>query len=218
MRVSVEGRQLDAAVWVLPGQAEDTLTLSLGYGRRRAGRVGTAQGFDAYALRTAAAPWIATGLQIRKTGETYKLASTQGMQSMDTPDGGYRPLVRETTLEEYRKEPGFAKEEEPVPGLTLYKPYPYKEEDYAWDGHRRELVHRLQQLHAGLPIGEQHRRRRQRAGRHRPPHALDSHRHLLPGRPRQSQSFFQPVPCMQCETRPAKWFAPSARRSTTPKA
>ncbi len=83
-------------------------------------------GFNAYALRTTAAPWIATGLQIRKTGETYKLASTQGYQTMDTPDGGHRPLVRETTLEEYRKQPNFATEEEPepTPGLTLYKPYP----------------------------------------------------------------------------------------------
>ena len=32
------------------------------------------------------------------------------MQSMDTPDGGHRPLVRETTLAEYRKEPDFAKD------------------------------------------------------------------------------------------------------------
>ena len=39
------------------------------------------------------------------------LASTQGYQSMDTPDGGHRPLVRETTLEEYRRDPGFAKEQ-----------------------------------------------------------------------------------------------------------
>ena len=90
--------------------------MTLGYGRKRAGRVGTAQGFDAYALRTTAAPWIATGLQIRKTGETYKLRSTQGYQSMDTPDGGHRPLVRETTLEEYHKEPDFAqKKKSPRP-------------------------------------------------------------------------------------------------------
>ena len=84
------------------------ITITLGYGRKRAGRVGTGQGFDAYQLRTSAAPWIASGVKIRKTGETYELASTQGMQSMDTPDGEHRPLVRETSLEEYKKEPGFA--------------------------------------------------------------------------------------------------------------
>ena len=54
------------------------------------------------------------------------------MQSMDTPDGATRPLVRETTLEEYKKEPDFAKEEETPYDLTLYPPYPYKEEKYSW--------------------------------------------------------------------------------------
>ena len=80
---------------------DSSVTVTLGYGRKRAGRVGTAIGFDAYALRTSDAPWFATGLQIRKTGDTYKLASTQGYQSMDTPDGGHRPLVRETTPVSY---------------------------------------------------------------------------------------------------------------------
>src|SRR5450755_1648282 len=87
---------------------------------------------DGFELRTTTAPWIATGVKIRKTGDTYKLASTQGMQSMDTPDGGHRPLVRETTLEEYRKEPEFAKEDEVPKDLTLYAPYPYEKEDYSW--------------------------------------------------------------------------------------
>src|SRR5579863_139792 len=134
VELELNGRKAKGPVWIQAGHPDNSVTVFLGYGRKRAGRVGTAQGFDAYALRTTAAPWIATGLQIRKTGETYKLASTQGMQSMDTPDGGHRPLVRETVLEEYKKQPNFAAEEEPepAPGLTLYKPYPYKEEDYAW--------------------------------------------------------------------------------------
>ena len=57
-------------------------------------------------------------MAIRKTGGTYKLASTQGYQTMDTPTGT-RPLVRTASLEEYRKEPDFAKEEEPPTELTL---------------------------------------------------------------------------------------------------
>src|SRR3984885_9060771 len=134
VELELNGKKVTGAVWIQAGLPDRSATIFLGYGRRRAGRVGTAQGFDAYALRTSAAPWIATGLQIRKTGDTYNLASTQGYQTMDTPDGGHRPLVRETTLEDYLKRPNFAAEEgeEPAPGLTLYKPYPYKEEDYAW--------------------------------------------------------------------------------------
>src|SRR5438270_12290687 len=132
VELELNGRKATGPVWIQAGHPDNSVTVFLGYGRTRAGRVGTAQGFNAYSLRTADAPWFATGLQIRKTGETYKLASTQGYQTMDTPSGDTRPLVRETTLEEYRKAPSFAKEEEPAPGLTLYKPYPYKEEDYAW--------------------------------------------------------------------------------------
>ncbi len=85
-----------------------------------------------YPLRTSAAPWFATGVSIAKAGGTYKLATTQGYQTMETPDGGSRPSVRTASLEEYRKEPNFAREEEVSPALTLYKPYDYKDETYAW--------------------------------------------------------------------------------------
>ena len=53
------------------------------------------------------------------------------------PDHGdaHRRRVRwcaPRSLEEYRKEPDFATEEEPPKELTLYKPYPYASEPYAW--------------------------------------------------------------------------------------
>ena len=134
VELELNGKKVKGAVWIQAGHPDNSVTISLGYGRKRAGRVGTGYGFDAYPLRLSAAPWFTTGVQIRKTGDTYKLASTQGMQSMDTPDGAHRPLVRETGLEEYRKDPSFAikEDENPGPGLTLYQPYPYKDEAYAW--------------------------------------------------------------------------------------
>ena len=109
VELELNGRKVTGPVWIQPGVPDNSVTVTLGYGRTRAGRVGTAQGFNAYALRTSAAPWFASGLQIRKTGDRYVLASTQGYQSMDTPNGDHRPLVRETVLEEYRKDPDFAK-------------------------------------------------------------------------------------------------------------
>ena len=87
----------------------------LGYGRKRAGRVGTAQGFDAYLCAPAPRRGSPPACKFARPATTYKLASTQGMQWMDTPDGDHRPLVRETTLEEYRKEPNFAKERTKTP-------------------------------------------------------------------------------------------------------
>src|SRR5579871_259876 len=90
VELELNGKKIKGPVWVQAGHPDSSLTITLGYGRTRAGRVGTAQGFNAYELRTSANPWIASGVQIRKTGETYKLSSTQGYQTMDTPDGGHR--------------------------------------------------------------------------------------------------------------------------------
>jgi molybdopterin-containing oxidoreductase family iron-sulfur binding subunit len=122
-----DGRSLRAPIWILPGHAQDSVTLHLGYGRTRAGQVGNGAGFNAYALRTAAAPWVATGLEIHQTGERYALASTQHHFSMEG-----RELVRSATLEEYRAHPDFAHppEHETPRDLTLYADHAYP--NYAW--------------------------------------------------------------------------------------
>ncbi len=209
VELELNGKKIRGPVWIQAGHPDNSVTVTLGYGRKRAGRVGTAEGFDAYALRTTAAPWIATGLQIRKTGETYKLASTQGYQSMDTPDGGHRPLVRETTLEEYRKEPNFAQEDEPAPGLTLYKPYPYKEEDYAWGmaidlnscvGCNNCMVACQSENNIAVVGKEQ-----TVIGRHMHWIRVDAY---YQGDRDNPKAFFQPVPCMQCENAPCEVVCP----------
>jgi MoCo/4Fe-4S cofactor protein with predicted Tat translocation signal len=209
VELELNGKKVTGPVWIQAGHPDNSVTVFLGYGRTRAGRVGTAQGFDAYALRTSAAPWIATGLQIRKTGGTYKLASTQGYQSMDTPDGGHRPLVRETTLEEYRKEPNFAKEEEPAPGLTLYPAYDYKKEDYAW-GMTIDLnacvgcnncILACQSENNIAVVGKE----QVVIGRHMHWIRVDAY---YQGDRDNPKAFFQPVPCMQCENAPCEVVCP----------
>ena len=131
IELELNGKKVTAPVWVQAGHPDNSVTAFLGYGRRRAGRVGTGAGFDMYPLRYSATPWTATGVVIRKTGDIYKLATTQGYQTMETPVGA-RPLVRAASLDEYKTEPNFAQEEEPPHGLTLYPDYPYKSEAYAW--------------------------------------------------------------------------------------
>jgi len=209
VELELNGKKIQGPVWIQAGHPDNSVTIFLGYGRKRAGRVGTAQGFDAYALRTSANPWIATGVQIRKTGATYKLASTQGMQSMDTPDGGHRPLVRETTLEEYKKEPNFAKEEETPYELSLYKPYPYKEEDYAWGmtidlnscvGCNNCMIACQSENNIAVVGKEQ-----TQLGRHMHWIRIDTYYQGDRDNPR---AFFQPVPCMQCENAPCEVVCP----------
>ncbi len=127
VQLSCEGRSVRGAVWITPGQANNTVTVHLGYGRTRAGRVGNGAGFNAYAIRTSKSPWNASGGKIEKTGGRIPLACTQTHQSMEG-----RHLVRTGSLQEYLEQPDFAQKIEPDPPKdeTLYPEWPYK--GHAW--------------------------------------------------------------------------------------
>jgi molybdopterin-containing oxidoreductase family iron-sulfur binding subunit len=135
------GRSVRAPVWVMPGHADDSVSVHLGFGRKRAGRIGTGVGFNAYALRASDKPWIGSGLEISKTGERYHLVTTQVHHAIsqegqkveeESVTAFKRDLVRVATLAEFRKNPNFARdpEEQKSRALTLYPNYQYK--GYAW--------------------------------------------------------------------------------------
>lgn len=129
VELEYRGRRVRAPLWVTPGHADDCVTLHLGYGRTRAGPAGNGAGFNAYLLRTSDAPWSGTGLQVRPTGASAKLACTQTHGSITQ-----RYPVRVGTLETFRRDPHFARkapfEHEPPPGLTLYPEWRYG--GYKW--------------------------------------------------------------------------------------
>ena len=211
VELELNGKKVQGAVWIQAGHPDNSVTITLGYGRKRAGRVGSEQGFNAYELRTSANPWIASGVKITKTGATYELASTQGMQSMDTPDGGHRNLVYETTLEEYKKEPNFAKEEEVPRDVTLYPDYHYEKETYAW-GMAIDLnkcvgcnncVVACQSENNIAVVGKE----QTQIGRHMHWIRVDAY---YQGDRDNPKAFFQPVPCMQCENAPCEVVCPVA--------
>ncbi len=135
-------RELVIAALVSPGHADNSITISLGYGRKMpefyelpyAGgalkeRPGIAQqsGFNGYFLRTAANPHFAVAgwqgiesVRVTKVGRTYPLSITQEHFSIEG-----RGLVREATLERYREDSDFAKkvpgeEELPHPPPSIY--------------------------------------------------------------------------------------------------
>jgi molybdopterin-containing oxidoreductase family iron-sulfur binding subunit len=121
-------RTLRVPVWLAPGQALDTLTLHLGYGRTRAGRTGTGLGFDVNPLRTADAMDVLTGVQLTKTGDSYELASTQDHWSLEG-----RNLIRVATAAQFAADPEFAKKQElQRERLTLYNTATFKYEGYSW--------------------------------------------------------------------------------------
>ena len=137
VELEYQKRTVRAAVWIHPGQANDTVTVHLGYGRTRAGRVGTGAGFDAYAVRTSEALWSGQGALVRATDQTYELASTQLHRTVnwikdETAAATERELVREATLADFLKNPHFAQEHEhpPKPEDSLYDNFKY--DGYAW--------------------------------------------------------------------------------------
>ena len=216
VELELNGKKVQGAVWIQAGHPDNSITITLGYGRKRAGRVGSEQGFNAYELRTTAAPWIASGVKITKTGAKYELASTQGMQSMETPDGGYRPLVRETGLEEYKKKPNFAQEEEVPKDVTLYPNYEYEKETYAWGmaidlnkcvGCNNCIVACQSENNIAVVGKEQ-----TLLGRHMHWIRIDAY---YQGDRDNPKAFFQPVPCMQCENAPCEVVCPVAATNHT---
>ena len=126
----------------MPGQAEGSIALALGYGRTAAGAVGGLEeasiasvGVNAYLLRRSQAMYIASGLTVEPFGGTYRLAVTQDHFAIDTVGIKERErripiLVREGSVEEYLKHPDFAQHIEHVPELeSMWSEHPY-------EGHR----------------------------------------------------------------------------------
>jgi molybdopterin-containing oxidoreductase family iron-sulfur binding subunit len=102
IELSLQGRSLSAPVWIMPGQAAGSVTLSLGYGRERAGRIGTGVGVNAYRIRPERSTWFASGLTLRPIGEKYQLAATQDHFRMENRD-----VVQTCTLQQYQGDPDF---------------------------------------------------------------------------------------------------------------
>ncbi len=107
--VTLNGHSITAPLWIQPGMADNTVGLALGWGREKTGRVGTGTGFNCYKLRTSETLYYASGATVADTNDvSYELANTQSHWTMDG-----RPVVRETSLDEYKKNPDFAKKMRP---------------------------------------------------------------------------------------------------------
>ena len=103
VEITLNGRSVVGPIWTQPGMADYSLGLALGYGREKAGRVGTGVGFNAYKIFSG--KYIETGATVKKTGKTHTLVTTQSHWSMEG-----RPAVREANLAEYEKHKDFAKQ------------------------------------------------------------------------------------------------------------
>ncbi|HSF23319.1 MAG TPA: TAT-variant-translocated molybdopterin oxidoreductase, partial [Blastocatellia bacterium] len=211
IELEYQGRKVVAPVYILPGQPDDCVTVHLGYGRKKAGRVGSDVGFNAYAIRTSDAPWFGSGLQVTKTGGTYSLAATQIHHTLDTEDLRARDIVRSGSLNELKKNPTLAPEhaheQHDVP--SLFPKWEYK--DYAW-GMSIDMSSCIGcsacvvacQAENNIPVVG-----KDQVARSREMHWLriDSY---YKGGETNPETYFQPVLCQQCEDAPCELVCPVA--------
>jgi MoCo/4Fe-4S cofactor protein with predicted Tat translocation signal len=216
--------KLDAAVMVQPGQMDDAVTIALGYGRTVCGNVGKNVGFNANAIRTSDAFWFGDGFSIAATGATHKHATTQehgfigGIVDTGRADQqNERPVVREGTIAEYKKNPKFAEEMQEVP--PLHSIYPEMSYD---TGHQWGMAIDLNsctgcnacvvacQAENNIPVVGKYQ-----VLRGREMHWIRMDRYYI-GSEDDPRAVEQPVPCMQCENAPCENVCPVAATTHSP--
>lgn len=140
--LTVNDQRVEMPVWIVPGHADNSIRVTLGYGRDIQsvrseritnffdlddktdiyghGAVATGVGVNVAGLRTLTAMRVATGARVEKTGQTYMLATTQDHSYLEG-----RPMYRMATVEEYRANPEFASGRvKTLPGGEPWEEYP----------------------------------------------------------------------------------------------
>jgi molybdopterin-containing oxidoreductase family iron-sulfur binding subunit len=223
VRISAGGSTIEIAAWVQPGHADNSITLTTGYGRSNAGRVADGVGVDTYPLRTTAAMFYQAA-NVEATGGQYEIACVQDHHSLEGRD-----MIRTATLEEYREKPDFATFESfhgfAVPGMkeaaergTAHQgPISLFTEQYGPD-HQPQWGMAIDlnacfgcgvctiacQAENNIPvIGKRE------VGRRRIMHWIRTDRYYE-GDEDNPKVYHQPVPCMHCELAPCEQVCPVA--------
>jgi MoCo/4Fe-4S cofactor protein with predicted Tat translocation signal len=200
--VRYRGRSIRGAVFAIAGHPDDVATLHLGYGRSRTGRIGADRGFNAGALRTSDALAFGTSAQISLTGGTLPLACVQYHHLMEGRD-----IIRVVPRTEL---PALKKEERELPSLWPV----LTAEQASAGGYKWGMSIDLNactgcnacvascQAENNIPVVGKTEVMR---GREMHWLRVDSYHQ---GEVENPKTYFQPVPCMHCETAPCEPVCP----------
>jgi MoCo/4Fe-4S cofactor protein with predicted Tat translocation signal len=198
------GRTVRGAIFAVAGHADGCATVHLGYGRSRAGHVAAGAGFNAYAIRSSGALWSGSGLQITHTGGQQPLACTQYHHLMEGRD-----MVRAVTRDAFVRDPQSIREGDKTPPriITLYPDVPY--EGYKWG--MAIDVNSCIGCNACI-VGCQAENNIAVVGKDQVLKGREMHWLRVDtyyrGPVENPETYFQPVPCMQCEDAPCEVVCP----------
>ena len=214
LEVRYQGRSARIPVWVLPGTADDVVVVHFGYGRRRAGRVGSNVGHDTFGIRTSTTPWFGGGAEVSVTGDRYLVASTQNHFMLE----GRHP-VRAVDAAEFRADHHAVEKLGPhVPPKTLTLHPPAGEHPHSKDAqHRWGMAIDLNACTGcsacvvacvaenNIPVVG-----KDQVDRSREMHWLRVDTYFAGDPASPEATYHQPIPCMQCETAPCEPVCPVA--------
>ena len=207
--------KVEAAVMVQPGHADNAVSVALGYGREKCGRAGKDVGFNANLIRTSDGFYFAQGFALAVTGKRETLATTQERGTGDNQQG--RPLVREGSIEEYKKNPKFVEEMSEVPEIhSIYPEISYAQGNQwgmaidltACTGCNACVVACVAENNTPVVGKDQVLRGREM-------HWIRMDRYYT-GDENDPQVVEQPIPCMQCENAPCENVCPVQATTHSP--
>lgn len=212
INVEVGGKTVEAPVYVLPGHADDVVTLTVGYGRTEIGRVGRGIGYNAYAIRTSAGLGFTAAANVSKSPGTYFLVTTQEHHSQEG-----RPIVKEASEAAFAKDSHFAKhDEEHIELFSLFEEHDYSKGNQ-W-GMAIDLNSCIGcnacllacQSENNIPVVG-----KQQVAMGREMHWIRLDRYFT-GDEEDPQAVYQPMACQQCENAPCESVCPVAATVHSP--
>jgi molybdopterin-containing oxidoreductase family iron-sulfur binding subunit len=198
------GRTIRGPLFNVVGHADDCVTVHLGYGRTRGGHTAIGAGFDSNVLRTSDSLTSLAGASLVKTGDTFPLACTQYHHLMEGRD-----IIRAATREEYVRDPKVMREHDETPGrfITLYPEHEYR-------GHKWGMaidVNSCMGCNACV-VGCQAENNIAIVGKDQVLRGREMHwirvDSYYRGETANPETYFQPLPCQQCENAPCEPVCP----------